>query len=144
MARPSRYTTKLGDAICKRIAKGESLRKIGERSDMPSAETIRRWLASESTMYAGFRGQYARAREEQADHYADQIIEIADEANEENAVALGKAKLRIEARKWKAAKLAPKKWGTDRIEHAGDEDAPLTVRIARVNTAPKGDPAADA
>jgi hypothetical protein len=60
------------------------------------------WLALD----AEFAAQYARAREEQADYYADEIIEIADTAEDANL-----ARLRIDARKWKASKLRPKKYG---------------------------------
>lgn len=75
---------------------------------MPSAETVRRWLADES--YAQFRGQYARAREDQADTYADEIVTIADEATDP---AL--ARLQMDARKWVASKLAAKKYG-DKVQ----------------------------
>lgn len=55
-----------------------------------------------------------RPREQQADLYADEIIEIAD-ACEPEAAAVAKAKARIDARKWLAARLAPKKYG-DRLD----------------------------
>ncbi len=42
---------------------------------------------------AEFLAQYARAREEQADYYADQIIEIADAAAADNT-AVQRARLR--------------------------------------------------
>ena len=55
------------------------------------------------------------AREEQADFHADEIIEIADTEPDPN-----KARVRIDARKWKAAKMQPKKYG-DKIDlnHSG-------------------------
>jgi hypothetical protein len=82
-----------------------------------------------------FAEQYARAREEQADTLADEIISIADEQPEVIAVtdkqgALIEHKLdgaflqwqknRIEARKWTAMKLKPKKYG-DRMAVEGVE-----------------------
>jgi hypothetical protein len=69
---------------------------------MPGFATVKRWLSEN----ADFQAQYARAREEQADFYADEIIQIADTCTDTN-----KARLQIDARKWKASKLAPKKYG---------------------------------
>lgn len=97
--------------ICKRIAEGESLRAICKAKDLPSAETVRVWLSEDRA----FSAQYARAREDQADFYADEIIEIADSTSDPN-----KARVQIDARKWKASKLQPKKYG-DKIDvnHSG-------------------------
>ncbi len=49
---------------------------------------------------------YASAREHQAEHFVDEIVTIAD--TEENPT---RARVRIDARKWAAVKLAPKKYG---------------------------------
>lgn len=97
--------------VCLEIAEGKSLRSICEAHDMPAAETIRVWLLED----ADFSAQYARAREEQADFYADEIIDIADTAKDANL-----ARLQIDARKWKASKMQPKKYG-DKIDlnHSG-------------------------
>lgn len=63
-------------------------------------KTIYRWLEANEE----FRHQYARAREKQADYFAEEIIEIADSAQAESA-AVSKAKLQIDARKWAASRL---------------------------------------
>jgi hypothetical protein len=112
MGRPSRYNEKLAETICERIAEGESLRRICEDPGLPNRSTVHEWLRREPV----FSDQYARARELQADHYADEIIEIADtEPNPQ------RARVRIDARKWTAAKLRPKKYGNRRVvEHKGD------------------------
>lgn len=114
MARPSKFSQPVADEICRRIADGESLRKMCEGDDMPSAETVRRWLADEK--HAEFRGQYACAREAQGDSYAERAV---DEALGANDAAIGR--LRMDALKWAASKLAPKKYG-DKItqEHTGE------------------------
>lgn len=112
MGRPSEYTPEVASAICDKIAEGESLRAICAADDMPDRTTVRRWLSQNED----FRLQYAHAREEQADFYADEIVDIADEAEDAQI-----ARLRVDARKWKASKLAPKKYG-DRTthEHTGE------------------------
>jgi P27 family predicted phage terminase small subunit len=82
-------------------------------------DTVRKWLAGG---HEEFLAQYVRAREEQADYYADEMVEIADTTDDPQ-----KARLQIDARKWKASKLAPKKYG-EKIQHAGHDGGALTVR----------------
>lgn len=98
---------------------------------------VLRWLADEDR--EDFRRQYARAREAQADTIFDEIIDIADNATNDwmerngqddegyqlNGEHVQRSRLRLDARKWMAGKLAPKKYG-DKIqtEHSGS----LTVR----------------
>lgn len=103
------FTPVLAERICALLASGLSLRKVCEASDMPDVSTVRDWLIKD----AEFAAQYARAREAQAEHYAEEIIEIAD--TEADAA---KARNRIDARKWTAVKLLPKKYG-DKVEHSG-------------------------
>lgn len=66
--------------------------------------------------------QYARAREAQADKLAEDILAIADdgtrdtytdaEGNERtNQDVIARSRLRVDARKWLASKMAPKKYG---------------------------------
>ena len=126
--RPSVFTQDLGDSICERLCDGESLRKICLSDDMPSRSTVFRWLAADES----FRDQYARAKEEQAELLADEIIDIADDGSNDfmgedekyNGDAVARSKLRVDARKWVAAKLKPKKYG-DRQLIGSDPDNPL-------------------
>lgn len=134
---PTTYNSHLATVICIRIAEGESLRQILKDEGMPAQSTVYDWLLR----FPEFAEQYTRAREEQADTLADEIIQIADEQPEVVAVvdkktgALIEHKLdgaflqwqknRIEARKWTAMKLKPKKYG-DKIAVGGDPDgAPI-------------------
>src|SRR5712691_6237052 len=68
-----------------------------------------------------------RAREEEADKLFREIIEIADDASGDYVTTsdgkrivdhenIQRLRLRVDARKWAAARLAPKKYG-DRVEH---------------------------
>lgn len=104
--RPSSYTDAIAHKICERMSEGESLRKVCSDPKMPSMSMVFRWLANEDN--AEFRDQYARAREAQADKYADELVDIADEGKSEDANII---RLRMDARKWAASKLAPKKYG---------------------------------
>ena len=77
IGRPSSYTDEVADAICERIADGQSLRSICEIEGMPNKATVFRWL----TVNEAFRDQYARARETQADTIFDEILDIADDGH---------------------------------------------------------------
>lgn len=119
--RPSSYQKPVGDEICNRIASGEPLTKICLEDDMPNITTVFRWINS----FEAFRAQYVRAREDQADALADQIVQFSDEASlDPNSIA--KARLQMEARKWTAGKLRPKKYGDRQItSHVGADDGPI-------------------
>ncbi len=119
VGRPTTYSQETADKICELIARGMSLRAICASADMPAGGTVHRWLAE----HQDFQEQYARAREEQADGFADEIIDIADSVAPETG-EVAKAKLQIDARKWKASKLAPKKYG-EKLEL----DADMRVKV---------------
>jgi hypothetical protein len=117
------------DIVCIRIAGGESLRAVCELDDaLPARETIRGWLRGDQD--GELTGQYARARDEQADHYADEIIAIADEEPDPS-----KAKVRVDARKWVASKLKPRVYG-DKIDHK--HSGSLTIGIRHNDRVPDG------
>lgn len=97
-----KYTQEIADKICNHLSEGNSLRSISQIEGMPSVEAVRLWLRTNED----FLAQYMRAREEQADHYADEIIGISDTEEDPQ-----KARVRIDARKWVASKLKPKKYG---------------------------------
>ena len=76
--RPTVYSDKLAATICGRLAEGESLRTICADDAMPGKSTVLRWLLDGE--HKVFRDQYARAREAQADYFADEILAIADDS----------------------------------------------------------------
>jgi hypothetical protein len=139
MARALAYTQEKGDRICELLVEGRSLRSIcaGEKG-MPSAAVICRWLAE----HEDFRRQYARAREAQADSLVDETLDIVDDGRNDwmeihskageslgyklNGEAISRSKLRVEQRRWLAARLAPKKYG-DKAEVATDAVDSLQV-----------------
>ena len=117
------FSQDLFDRICERIADGDSIRAICLETDMPSKASVMRWLAADSAL----SDQYARAREMQADHEFDEIKAIADLASAEDVQV---ARLRVDARKWRAGKLRPKVYG-DKVELGGPGGGPLQVLIQR-------------
>lgn len=111
---PVRFSPEICDEICLRMENGESLSKICRDEHMPAKGTVAKWAKA----YEEFGKQYARAREDLLLHWADQIVDIADMTEADQAkVAL--AKLQIESRKWTLAKLMPKVFG-DRVQVDGN------------------------
>ena len=103
--------------VCARIAGGESLRTICLSKDLPTPQGVRKWLNADEG--GKLVAQYARAREEQADFYADEIITIAD--NE--SLSPEDRRIMVDARKWVASKLKPKRYG-DKLALGGADDLP--------------------
>ncbi len=113
----TRYTRALADEICRRISEGESLRAICREAGMPSDGTVRGWAREDRD---GFGTCYRQARDLQLDFWADEILDIADEANADPR----DRQVRIDTRKWLMSKLAPRRYG-DRLLHAGDPELPV-------------------
>jgi len=121
IGRPSVFTEELADEICTRLANGESLRTIcnSERDDfIPSIGTVMRWVVENEK----FREHYEEARRIQAETMADEIVTIADGSPyaDPSPVDVARDRLRVDARKWVASKLLPKKYG-DKIAHVGGD-----------------------
>lgn len=156
--RPTVYTEAIAATIMARIAQGESLVTICKDEDLPARPTVMRWLKNDT--HAGFRDSYAHAHEAQADFYASEIIAIADEectfikhgdGDDEKEVevafdsaAVARNRLRVDARKWYASKLAPKKYG-DKLsldaevnvtqqtpEQRAEKIAKLTAKLGKI------------
>jgi hypothetical protein len=135
IGRPSTYTQEIADRICERIADGESLRSILRDDNQPASSTVFKWLTENKS----FSEQYTRAREAQADVLFDEILNIADDGKNDtytdcdgnvrtNQDVIARSRLRVDARKWMAGKLRPKKYG-EKLELAGDPDRPLNANL---------------
>lgn len=113
-----KFSQEIFDEICVRIAEGESLRKICKDKKMPNITTVWHWVNNNEALDK----QYARAREEQAETLVDEIIDISDEKKDDtyldeegneviNQEVIARSRLRVDARKWVASKLKPKRFG---------------------------------
>ncbi len=135
--RPTVYSEQKAMKLCAYLADGMSLSRACKMPGMPSSTTVLRWLADDT--HPQFRDQYACAREAQADLLAEQILEIADDgtndtyADDDGNVHvdhdhIARSRLRVDARKWLASKMAPKKYG-DKIqaEHTGANGGAIQV-----------------
>lgn len=95
---------------------------------MPSIRTIFQWLEKNKN----FAQLYARARVEQAETYREMII---DEAFSASDAQIGK--LRVDALKWVASKLSPRRYGDKvDVEHTGTLDVRVTIGGDSSTTSP--------
>ena len=142
-------------AVLEELASGASLIATCKRDGFPSFTTFMRWLAEEGEKGDLLRDQYARAREAQADRMADEILQIADDGRNDTYVddegqvkvdhdVIARSRLRVDARKWLASKMAPKKYGDKLVaEHTGANGGAIqvasTVTFVRAAPRPEGE-----
>ena len=134
--RPSKFSKSLAARIAERISDGESLRQVCRDPAMPKMSTVLRWVSENR---GGFRGCYELAVDLRAQGIFDEMLEIADTAEIGQRVKAGpkgtevttgdiveRSKLRVDARKWMLARMAPKRYG-DRItqEISGPDGGPV-------------------
>jgi hypothetical protein len=116
-------TDDLVNKILDGIMDGKSVRQICADPDMPDNRTVQRWIANN----AEFAAKCARARELQADNIFEDMQEVADYGNPDD---VQRARLRVSTMQWRAAKLAPKKYGEKiQAEHTGADGGPLQVQM---------------
>lgn len=148
--RPTDYNLDVASTICERLSDGESLKAICSEEAMPAKATVFKWLG----VHPEFVDMYTRAREEQAETLAAEIVSIADEADTVvkdlgdgltavvfDSTAVARNRLRVDARKWVAAKLKPRVYG-DKIQHAdadGGKLEPATFIVQPVMPLPPKD-----
>lgn len=130
MGRPSDYSIDKAIEICSLLVtrnpeggRPRSLRDVCDIENMPNEATVYRWLST----HEAFREMYARAREERADMLADDVIDISD--SEPDAA---KARNRMDARKWYAAKLNPKRYGDKVTNELVGKDGAALVPVINV------------
>lgn len=106
---------------------------------MPDAATVMKWR----NRHEVFNKQYARAKEQQMELMAEQLLEIADDGLNDTVDRDGRtvvdqehinrSRLRVDTRKWLMSKLAPKKFG-DKIQQEltgpGGSTPVLTIQLA--------------
>lgn len=118
--RPTDYNETIAALICERVATSTlGLNKICLAEDMPVKSTVNLWRYK----YPEFSTQYALAKLIQADLLAEECLEIADNDSNDsridpvtgfevcNTEFIARSRLRIDTRKWLAAKLLPKQYG---------------------------------
>lgn len=117
------YSDELATEICGQLALGRSIKSICTDEGMPTEQSIYKWLLD----YPQFVEIYTKAKQDSADSFVDEIIDIADAPvpndhhGRMDAGVVQKQRLRVDARKWIASKLKPKVYG-ERLDvaHSGN------------------------
>jgi hypothetical protein len=139
IGRPSTYSQEIAAEILNRMSCGEYMTHILESDPkFPTHVTLYNWMDK----HPEFLTAYARARDLQARRFVEQCLEISDEArHEDNAAKVQAARLRVDTRKWVAARLAPREWGEkQQIEHSGAVGSYFLETIEKEAPAGSGDP----
>lgn len=134
--RPSIYSPELAQEICYRLSMGQSARHICRDDDMPVMSTLMKWLNEPDKEW--FSEQYAKARDYQGDYYADEVVDLADELHEAaDSNEIARARLRIDSRKWKVARMSPRKWGDKSaldVTSSDDSFKPTVINLIAAGT----------
>lgn len=108
-----RVEPELGQQVLAMMAEGKQFARICEATGL-SKTALLEWLEE-----APERAEAAtRARTRAAHALVDEALQIADEADEENALAIQKAKLRTQVRQWTAERWNKKDYGAAKAEVA--------------------------
>ncbi len=101
-------------AIFEAIADGASLKSaVQSVRDAPAYRTVKRHLSERADLQA----QYRAARQDRADRMAEEILALADEPmpdhleGKERGAWVQQQRMRIDTRKWLAAKYYPRMYG---------------------------------
>jgi hypothetical protein len=115
-------TEQIKDLICEGITIGKSLSAIC-RDNLIVQSSVYSQLSKDEA----FAERYARARERQADFYADEIIELADSCSG-SLEDSNRTRLQIDARKWACGKLHPRKYSEKAsVEVTGKDGSPVAM-----------------
>ena len=156
MGRPSLYTKDVADWILDQLAAGRTLRDICRDPAMPARPTVQAWVNDDRE---GFATPYKKARDDGCHAIAEQIIEIADDAEGDwivlrkpdgttetviNPQHLPRCKLRISARCWLLSKLLPRTYG-NRPDPASLEkpESDLAILMREIDGNSRGLPSED-
>ena len=137
------WTPKLEDAICDAISvTPKGLEHICKANPtFPKSSAIYKYR-SENTAFAE---KYTRAKANQCMVLADQIVDIADDSRADtlidedgvvmvNREIIERCKIRIDARKWLAGKLAPKIYGDKTALTNANGDGPVKLIIEHIGS----------
>lgn len=124
--RPVEYDEQVFMEILERIASGIILPEVCVDPALPTVRRVNRWLLDDPVA----NERYLAARALQADAFADQIVQLADDTRNADPDIANWSKMQIDARKWTAARLRPQRWG-ERVqtEITGADGGPVTTEI---------------
>lgn len=120
MGRPTTYSPNIGEFICSHVAAGKGISEIcANFPDMPKPGMVYQWLRNNPE----FADLYSCARDELADKLAAEIVQIAD--TDPDSL---RARNRMNARMWYAAKLRPRVYG-DKLDLNSNINVVATLTV---------------
>jgi len=131
------YTPEVALKICELVAAGETILDIGERDDMPSRQTIHRWLS----VYPKFFDAMERAKEVSAWSFEEEALGMArklKDANDFTGTKVQAYNIAMQQLRWSASRRDKARYGQQAT--AGDTIVPIQINTT-LNLGQEGQPA---
>lgn len=124
MSRPDYDQPAVVEAVCERLAGGESLSAVCRAKGMPTLRTFLRWCEADDAV----AGEYNRALQARAEWYSAEHDRIRKTAVDRDTSAA--ARVQLCGLEWQMSRMAPRRYG-DRIDVAVDASFDLSAIIDR-------------
>lgn len=143
-ARPTQYSFELSEVICERMTAGQTTAEVTRDATMPTWGVLARWRRD----HEDFNRRYTIARQSCCELWADEIIEISDDATNDYVTRLDakghvrivfdrehfeRSRLRADNRKWVVSKLLRHVYG-DKSEVELRTPDGLNVKVEERNS----------
>lgn len=138
---PSTYTRAWADRFCAELREGRSRDSICRDPGMPTVKSVTSWLKAD---HDGFAARYREAREIGFVAMADEILDIADNLQDDYVVrvpggkpvfvreSVMRSRVRIAARTWILSKLMPRALGKTDVLGLGSAGGEVRDTLAEV------------
>jgi len=128
---PIEYDEKIALEVCDQLSRGESLTKICKKVGMPNWSTFYRWM----DRYPHIKDEYERARVLCGLFHAERAINVVMDARPTNKIDLGHLRIKHDALKWYASKMAPRILG-DRLQVQQGTDDDNSTKAPIIENSP--------
>lgn len=131
MGRPTKCTKDIAGSICTSLAEGESLRSVCISEEMPTKSTVLLWVVQGRVIEGTdkiFSDQYHDAREAAGYSHADEALAIRHELRE-GTLDYQTAKVILDALKWGAERMAPKRHASRQELAHSNPDGSMTPTV---------------
>lgn len=125
--RPSDYTEALADEFSNRVSEGRSLASVCADDDMPSQQTVYRWMREKPE----FREKIAFSREERKENTRHKLMSMADRVLEDASLDPQRVNAAAHALAKAEALMAPKQ----RVELTGRDGGPIETKTDDMDVA---------
>ncbi|MBL8301533.1 MAG: hypothetical protein JNM26_02045 [Ideonella sp.] len=125
--RPTDYSEEVAERICLELMNGRALCEITQADDMPAQSTVYKWLLR----YPEFVEMYNAGRKFQAETMADRATLMALKGSSV-IVDPQAAAVQLNAIKWAAGRLDPRKYGDKQDINIGGQENGAPVKVETV------------